>query len=63
MTDNLSVGKIENLSVDFSDLKKTIDDIEKDYSKKEKKDIKGLCFRCEHRANFLETGRRPRFEC
>lgn len=23
----------------------------------------GLCFRCEHRASFLETGSRPRFEC
>ena len=24
---------------------------------------KGLCFRCDHRAIFLETGRRPRHEC
>ena len=24
---------------------------------------RGLCFRCEHRAMFLETGYRPRFEC
>jgi len=23
----------------------------------------GLCFRCEHRAEFLETGNRPRYEC
>ena len=23
----------------------------------------GLCYRCEHRARFLETGDRPRFEC
>ena len=23
----------------------------------------GLCFRCEHRARFLETGARPRCEC
>ena len=23
----------------------------------------GLCFRCEHRAIFLETGDHPRFEC
>jgi len=23
----------------------------------------GLCFRCEHRAEFLENGFRPRFEC
>ena len=23
----------------------------------------GLCFRCEHRAAFLETGIHPRFEC
>jgi len=23
----------------------------------------GLCFRCEHRAVFLKTGRRPRWEC
>lgn len=23
----------------------------------------GLCFRCEHRAKFLEGGSRPRFEC
>lgn len=23
----------------------------------------GLCYRCEHRAVFLETGDRPRFEC
>ena len=22
-----------------------------------------LCYRCEYRAQFLETGRRPRFEC
>lgn len=22
-----------------------------------------LCFRCEHRASFLETGSQPRFEC
>lgn len=22
-----------------------------------------LCFRCEHRAEFLSSGRRPRFEC
>ena len=22
-----------------------------------------LCFRCEHRAKFLEGGRRPRYEC
>ena len=22
-----------------------------------------LCYRCEHRALFLETGSRPRFEC
>lgn len=27
------------------------------------KEVKGLCFRCESRALFLETGRRPRFEC
>ena len=24
---------------------------------------KGLCFRCEHRARFLEMGDRPRYEC
>jgi len=24
---------------------------------------KGLCFRCEHRARFFESGRSPRFEC
>jgi diphthamide synthase (EF-2-diphthine--ammonia ligase) len=23
----------------------------------------GLCFRCEHRARFLETNIKPRFEC
>jgi hypothetical protein len=23
----------------------------------------GLCFRCEHRAEFLENGFKPRFEC
>ena len=23
----------------------------------------GLCFRCEHRATFLESGIKPRFEC
>jgi len=23
----------------------------------------GLCFRCEHRAKFLEKGIRPRYEC
>ena len=23
----------------------------------------GFCFRCEHRAQFLETGRRPRLQC
>ena len=23
----------------------------------------GLCFRCEHRASFLETGTAPRYEC
>jgi len=23
----------------------------------------GLCFRCEHRARYLETGERPRYEC
>ena len=23
----------------------------------------GLCYRCEHRAAFLETGSRPRYEC
>ena len=23
----------------------------------------GLCYRCEHRAMFLESGRQPRFEC
>jgi len=22
-----------------------------------------LCYRCEHRARFLETGERPRYEC
>ena len=22
-----------------------------------------LCYRCEHRARFLEDGRRPRYEC
>lgn len=60
MTDNLIVGKLENLSIDFSDLKKTINDIEKESTRK---DIKGLCFRCDYRARFLETGRRPRFEC
>ena len=27
------------------------------------KDKLGLCFRCEHRAKFLEAGRRPRCEC
>jgi hypothetical protein len=27
------------------------------------KDRRGLCWRCEHRAKYLETGRRPRFEC
>ncbi len=48
------------MEVDFSDLKDTIDKIEKQHSKKENK---GLCFRCEHRANFLETGRQPRYEC
>jgi len=25
--------------------------------------MKGLCYRCEHRAQYLETGRRPRYEC
>jgi hypothetical protein len=29
----------------------------------EKKPGLGLCFRCEHRAVFLETGYHPRFEC
>lgn len=24
---------------------------------------KGLCYRCEHRARFFETGRGPRYEC
>jgi hypothetical protein len=24
---------------------------------------RGLCYRCEHRANFFETGSRPRCEC
>jgi len=24
---------------------------------------KGLCFRCEHRAQFNESGSRPRYEC
>ena len=24
---------------------------------------KGLCFRCEHRASYLEMNYRPRFEC
>ena len=24
---------------------------------------KGLCFRCEHRARFFETGSGPRYEC
>jgi hypothetical protein len=27
------------------------------------KDRKGLCFRCEHRARFFESGSRPRYEC
>ena len=30
--------------------------------KKEKENI-GLCFRCEHRARYLETNQRPRLEC
>lgn len=25
--------------------------------------VYGLCYRCEHRAKFLETGVRPRYEC
>ena len=25
--------------------------------------MEGLCFRCEQRAQFLENGSRPRFEC
>lgn len=25
--------------------------------------MKGLCFRCEHRASFNENGSRPRYEC
>ena len=25
--------------------------------------MKGLCFRCDYRADFLEGGRQPRFEC
>ena len=25
--------------------------------------IRGLCHRCENRANFLETGHAPRYEC
>ena len=25
--------------------------------------MKGLCYRCEYRAQYLETGRRPRYEC
>jgi hypothetical protein len=25
--------------------------------------MKGLCFRCDHRAKFLEFGWRPRYEC
>lgn len=28
-----------------------------------KKNDRGLCFRCDYRADFLETGRTPRFEC
>jgi len=26
-------------------------------------DKQGMCFRCEHRAKFLENGSRPRYEC
>ena len=25
--------------------------------------MEGMCFRCENRAQFLENGARPRFEC
>lgn len=25
--------------------------------------MKGLCFRCEHRARFHEVGSKPRYEC
>ncbi len=28
-----------------------------------KSEQRGLCFRCEHRANYLETGQAPRMEC
>lgn len=28
-----------------------------------KSECNGLCFRCEHRANYLENGSQPRCEC
>lgn len=32
-------------------------------NRKEKRDKHGLCFRCEHRAQYYETGLSPRMEC
>jgi hypothetical protein len=29
----------------------------------DKKTVIGLCARCEHRAQFIESGRRPRYQC
>jgi hypothetical protein len=50
------------LRVDFSDLKKTFEKLEKDVLKEKSGHI-GLCGRCENRARALETGSGPRFEC
>lgn len=33
------------------------------HRKRSKQHSKALCFRCEHRAHYLETGKGPRCEC
>ena len=40
-------------------MKKIINAVNGRYHKRES----GLCHRCEHRAAFMETGGRPRYEC
>ena len=32
-------------------------------NRKRRNDVRGLCFRCEHRARYYETGSAPRMEC
>ena len=54
----------KGLKVDFSDVKKVIEEMtEEIQEERNRKHKKGLCFRCEHRARYLEEGSSPRYQC